>query len=87
MLPNIQNDQRTAVREPENQCGAPVRPVTLEEFEQMKQKWQELQKKWQELKQKARETQQKAREENQDKDDDSAATTDKSSQQKGNWKF
>ena len=84
MLPNIQNDHGTAVREPENLYRAPVRPVTSGELDKMKKKWQEFLNKWQELGQKARETQQKAREENQDKDDDLAATTDKSSQQKGN---
>ena len=77
MLPNIQNDPGTAINKTENQYGALERQVLLRESDQMQQKWREIQNKLKKIEQKARETKQ-------NQDDDSAATTDKSSLRKGN---
>ena len=77
MLPNIQNDPGIAIKKPENQYEASKNPVTLRELEQLQRKWREVQNKLKKIEQKARETKQ-------NQDDDSAATTDKSSLRKGN---
>ena len=77
MLPNIQNDRETVIKKPEKQYGALERQEALREFEQMQQKWREIQNRLQRMQQKARETKQ-------NQDDNSAATTDKSSLRKGN---